>query len=134
MTEETDLVEADEYVLRRIVNRDDYINLALKVPVSRLAFEPTRNDTTGISLFRSLFASPKEVADAGPNPAGYWVAELPVVTISNLKLTVNPSPRPTGPGGHCLIPEIRTDTKKVTKEYQRRLAELASARLVFRPT
>ena len=133
MTDETDPVEAEEYVLRRILNKADYIDPALKMPVSRLAFGPTKKDTTGISLFRSLFALPKEVADTGTNSAGYWVAELPVAAVFNLKLTVNPSPRPTGPGGHCLIPEIRTDTQKQTRADQLKLAELASARLVFKP-
>lgn len=133
MTDESDPIGDDENVLRRILNREKYIDLTLRIPVIRLAFRPTKDDATGISVYRSLFACPREVAKAGTNSAGYWVAELPIAAIRDLQLTVMPDPLPEGLKGHALIPEIRTSTNEETTAQQQELAQLASLRLVYDP-
>ncbi len=78
MAEESDPVGPHELLLRRILNRQpDYIDMSLPMPVMRLAFRPTDTDVNGLSLFRSLFSTPRDIVQSGHNPAGYYVSELP---------------------------------------------------------
>ncbi|MGH9895383.1 MAG: hypothetical protein ACREA0_26040, partial [bacterium] len=49
---------------------------SLADPVQRVAFEPRKTDTAGLSVFRELFVSAAEVGAAGPGRAGYYIASL----------------------------------------------------------
>ena len=106
MVTENDAVQDDELVLRRVLNQTDIIDLSLPNPVQRIAFRPTNQDDTGISLFRSLFATPSEIADRGTNPKGYYIVELPVNELMAIGLEIIPDPRDDQPKGHSLVPQL----------------------------
>lgn len=139
MPDENDPVLPTEYVLRRIVNQKDFYDATLDQPVVRTACCPTKNDVDGLSVFRELFVSPEEVAAAGTNPAGYYVAKLLVADILDLGLTVIPDPKPEQLEGHSLVPELtyvithEKATKKWAKDKTRALAELAGNNIVYSP-
>ena len=107
------------------------------MPVTRSAFAPNRNDTGGLSVFRRLFVSPEQVAKAGTNVKGYYVAELKHGDIRALSLTVKPDPQEDELPGHSLVPELRFPHDKKEqlkqKEVQLELAKLASRRIVYSP-
>lgn len=141
MASESDPVDPDEIVLRRVLNHSDRIDINLPRPVQRIAFRPTDDDVAGISLFRSRFTTPQEVADSGTNPKGYYVVALPVREFLNLGLTVVPDPRAGQPGGHSLVPELNSlyvpNNKGRSKILQVKLAQLVNqdidGRLVYVP-
>ncbi len=132
---ETDPVSPKEDVLRRFVNSDQFYTLSAEgIVVERTAFEPTKRDTDGISVYRLLFATPAQVAECGKNSKGYFVARLLVADILQLNLHVEPAPTKDPPKGHSLIRELRIDTeKKRSKELQRELAKLATRSIVHYP-
>ena len=140
MKDENDLVSPDEHVLRRINNKKDWYDPSLGFPVTRVACTPFKKDVDGLSVFRELFVSAAEVAAAGPNPDGYYVARLLVADIQRLGLTVVPNPLPGRLRGHAIIPELNysatrsdPDTKKRTKELTFELAKLAGRNIVAEP-
>ena len=138
---ENDAVQDDELVLRRVLNQADIIDLSLPKPVQRIAFRPTDQDDTGISIFRSLFATPDEVANRGTNPKGYYIVELPVNELMAIGLEVVPDPRDDQPKGHSLIPKLNclhdVFDKKQSKILQLKLAQIVNkniiSRLVYSP-
>ena len=133
MADESDPVEAGELVMRRILNKSEFVNLELELPVNRLAFRPTSDDTDGISLYRSAFTTAATIANSGSNPLGYFVAEIATENVRDEGLSVVQDPLSDGPRGHCLIPEIRVETRDATKLQQFALARLASVNLVHKP-
>lgn len=134
MIEEADPVGSEELVFRRIPNLvPDFVNFDLPMPVMRLAFQPSRSDADGLSVFREIFTTARDVAASGSNPRGYYVASLAVEAILGLSLTVIPNPLADGPRGHALIPEIHTDLSRATKNLQIELAKLASRNIVVSP-
>src|SRR5436853_376798 len=74
----TDPVDHSEFVYRRI--HPTFFNDALPVPVLFEAFRPTRNDVSGLSVIRALFAKPQDTLAGGdPNKVvGYYIARLSV--------------------------------------------------------
>jgi hypothetical protein len=135
---ESDKVGSEEYVFRRILNRDQEIDFSLSRPVQGLAFNPTNSDIDGLSLFRELFATAGKVAREGRNPLGYFVARIPVSEIIHLGLSVRPDPREGFLPGHSLIPELTCLIDKRTKrDLRNRLAQLVNRnvgeRIVYRP-
>lgn len=138
MTDQADPVSLNECVLRRIPADGNRFNPSLPEPVQRLAFEPTGKDIDGISVFRELFVSAQQVADAGSRGAiGNYVVRLRVADIVALGLTVIPNPRDDQLPGHALVPELRLGAmkadKKTSKEYQRALAKLAGSDIAYSP-
>ena len=133
MTDETDPIELDETLLRRIPNNPEFVNESLELPVIRLAYKPQRLDTDGLSVFRELFTSAQEIVDQGTNVKGYYVAALSAGRVVEIAGPVIPDPLPAGPRGHSLIPSICVATKDATSAEQLELARLASENLVFRP-
>lgn len=109
--EQDDPVTPDEYILRRVLNRNDYINWSLSEPVTKAALSPTREDAVGISVYRELFATPEQVAADGPSGDGYYVVRILAANIFNLGLSIVPNPLNPGLAGHCLIPELGGDAK-----------------------
>jgi hypothetical protein len=101
-------VTEEEFVYRRI--HRNYYQAGMLLPIQPEAFRPTRNDTSGISVFRTSFVQPKEIlADIDTSKRlDYHVARLAVQDLSRLGLTVVPDPDPTGPAGHAIIPELNT--------------------------
>ena len=138
MADDASPVQADEQVLRRVLFREDWYDPKLDVPIHRYAFQPMSQDSRGISVFRERFIAASDLAAAGPNPAGYIVAALDVEDIRSIdlgttRLSVVADPIEDLPG-HALIPELNTTTaKKLAKEMQARLAQLASRKIVYPP-
>lgn len=137
MTDQHDPVSPDEYVFRRIPKDKLRYDPSLSEPVTRLAFDPSKKDIDGISIFRALFVSAEDVAAAGLGMNGYCIARLLVRDIIALGLTVISDPRDDQLPGHSLIPELAfqrvnaKETKPKSKEYQRALAKLAGESIVF---
>lgn len=108
---------------------------SLNEPVQRVAFEPSKRDVDGISVFRELFLSAADLAKAGTSNNGYCVARLRVSDLIALGLTVVPDPRNDQPPGHAILPELSISEhnrdKQKCKDIQRRLAQLASKNIVF---
>ncbi|MGH6635281.1 MAG: hypothetical protein ACRED0_03805 [Gammaproteobacteria bacterium] len=130
-------VTPGEHVLRRIPNNKDWYKESLAEPVQRVAFEPRKTDTAGLSVFRELFVSAAKVAAGGPGRAGYYVSRLRIADLLMLGLTVVPDPQANELPGHALIPELSYSSmlrdRSASKAFQRELAKLASRAIVFRP-
>lgn len=142
--DENSPVSDDESILRRIVNSEDYYNASLEVPVTPTAFRPTSKDTSGISIYRRKFVEPQNVANAGTNPNGYYVAQLDVSDINQKGVTAIPVPLdetdPSYLPGHSEIPEINCEDYKASKENKKKikalqveLAILASKDIIYTP-
>ena len=84
--------------------------------------------TRAKSADNESFATPAEVAGAGPSQAGYFVLELRVSDLEKLGLSVVPDPRRGNPG-HALIPEINECVRKLptTIALQNSLVEIVQA-------
>lgn len=138
MKDESDPILPDEFILRRIPNLPDYINLALPMPVARGAFGPSSEDSDGLSIYREKFVSAQEVAEAGNNAAGYYVVRLRAQDILNLGLNLLSDPKAGQLPGHTLIPELSIGAKKADrkkyKELTLNLAKLSSSNnIVYSP-
>lgn len=138
MPSENDPIEDDEYVYRRVLHTWCDLNSELLAHrIDRQVFHPTDKDKEGISLYRALFVTPVQVArDREGNLGRYFVVRLSVAQVRALGLSLKPDPQ-DGLRGHSLMSEIRHglkgEEKKRAKELQLRLAELASADIVFVP-
>jgi hypothetical protein len=131
-------VKEEEFVYRRI--HRNYYQVGLLLPIQPEAFRPTRNDTSGISIFRATFVQPEEIlADIDTTKRlDYHVTRLAVRDLSHLGLTVVPDPDLTGPAGHAIVPELSTSAyqadKRRLKGIQLELAKLASVDIVYSPS
>ncbi len=135
MSDERSPVSLNEWVLRAIPNVEHFY----KPPILRVAFEPNRNDTEGLSVFRERYTAAAEVARSLPKRGDYHVVRLSVRELSELGLTVTPDPLAEGPRGHAIIPELsypafRADKRRL-KAVQRRYAEMANrpGAIVYEP-
>jgi len=131
-------VDASEFVYRRIPRM--YYQAGLPVLFRVIAFRPTSNDDTGLSVFRAGFVAPADTLanlEAGKQKE-YYVVRLAVQDLLKLGLTVVPEPDPDGPPGHAVIPELNWPAyqaeKARLKGVQLELAKLASADIVHRPS
>jgi len=127
--EEDDPVTQDEYILRRILNRKDFIDLSLTYPVARAAVSPTESDDRGISVFRQEFVTAQQVAEAGNSESGYYIAKLLVSNLINIGLSVEPNPLEGELPGHALIPELGLISKSADKTRYKKLS-LTFVRLI----
>ncbi|MBI1826614.1 MAG: hypothetical protein HYR83_09540 [Planctomycetes bacterium] len=89
------------------------------------AFRPKVRDKTGLSLFRANFVTPEKLAQNDRN-ARFYVAILCERELRELGLEIIPKPNPTGPPGHCEIPELRYENRRETRseEFQVALATM----------
>lgn len=131
-------VLASEYILRRILNDQQYIITDREISVTPHAFRPTDKDVNGISVFRKLFISANEVARLGTNEKGYYVSELLTEELMQSNMSVIPDPLdPDSPDyipGHSAIPELSRSAykadKKTVKALMLQLATIASNAIV----
>lgn len=134
MSQEQDPVASTEYVLRRI--HKSHFKDTLRTPILRLAFQPGKADSDGLSVYRELFVSAAEVAGMGRTPGAYYVARLAVAAIQALNLSVIADPQ-SGFPGHALIPELNLPAYQQDKPrldpLQVELARLASLDIVHSP-
>lgn len=135
MADQQDPISPDEYVLRRISKDTLRYNPSLHEPITRLAFEPSKRDISGISVFRELFVSAETVAKAGRGANGCCVARLRASEIVALGLTIIPDPQDDQLPGHALIPELSAqqvkENKSQSKEIQHKLAKVAGLNIVY---
>ena len=135
MSVQEEAIAPEENVLRRVPGQ--WINLTLSMPVSRLAFQASRRDTDGLSVFRENFISAEQLATVREHPEGYFVDALNVGKINELNLTVLSDHQPEQLPGHSIIPELSYPNCKAhrqkAKEVQVKLAKLASKQIVYSP-
>jgi len=92
------------------------------------AFQPRKDEHTGISLFRDKFRTVEEVAK-GKAKQGYYVASLRVSDLRRAGIIVEP--RPDTPEGwdnaHVEIPGLNAGNRQTNEaeELQSQLAEIA---------
>ena len=137
MRSEDEPVLQDESVGRLIWI--DYFKPQLDLIVQPGAFEPRKNETDGISVFRlACLSDPRDILAiiAVEKQPKYAIAVLPVVDLSTLGLTVQPAKIETVPG-HAVLPELNIVNyqadKPRCKTVQKQLAEIASRNIVHRP-
>jgi len=132
VTNQDDEIGTDEYVYRRVLNKQDIIDLSLRSPLQRSAFRPTNNDVDGISVFREKFTSPEALISAGQSPLGYHVVRLPVKEILEAGLTIITDPQDNQLPGHALIPDITIQEydnpqgKNLSKIKQKKLSDIVN--------
>jgi hypothetical protein len=134
--DEREPLAADEHVYRRV--HPHFFDASQPIPVKALAFRPSEDDRTGLSVWRALCAGPKETLPPDPDKAkAYYVVRLAIQDLARLGLTVQPEPLPGGPPGHCVIPELSRPAYEAQKEQVKSilvdLAKLASRDIVLRP-
>lgn len=134
---EDEPVLPDEMVVRLIWC--DYFKPGLDLPIQPGAFEPRKNETDGISVFRLACLSDARDALAviGENKRDkYAIALLPIAELSALGLTIQPA-KIAKVSGHAVLPELNMVSCKADrlrcKTLQRQLAEIASRNIVHRP-
>ena len=134
---EEEPISPDESVLRLIWG--DYFKPGLALSVQPAAFEPHKNDTDGISVFRlACLSNPGEalavIADG--KRERYATVSLPIAELAALGLTVRPDKIAKVPG-HAVVPELNIEScradKPRCKTLQKQLAESASRNIVHRP-
>jgi len=122
---------ADDEVLWRRVSKDKMC-LPNQDGVLPTAFDPSKYDDTGISVFRGRWHTPRQIGcvlrTKGKTPS--WVVGMTARQYRELGLHPIPDPQP-GMDGHALIPEINlangfSDENEIRKQ---ELAKLASARI-----
>jgi hypothetical protein len=115
-------VEDDELLYRRIpVSMNWYTSTRL----SPEAFDPRRNETTGISVSRAKYL-PIELAATGRSKQGYYVAVLRAGDLRAAGIDVVPRPEPDNPG-HAELPGLTCSNRleEIAAERKVRLAALA---------
>lgn len=117
----------------------DYFKPGLALTVQPAAFEPHKNDTDGISVFRlACLTDPGEALAviANEKREKYAIASLSIAELTSLGLTVQPDKIAKVPG-HAVVSEMNILSCKADKArcktLQKQLAELASRNIVHRP-
>ena len=100
---ESDPILPNEWLLRRVSNQ--WYDSSLKSPFNRLAFRPYEHDGDGISLFREMFVSPKDISSSGGKPP-YTVVRIRASSIKGLGLKIISTPDPSQPPGHVSLPDL----------------------------
>ncbi|HZK81213.1 MAG TPA: hypothetical protein VFC46_09110 [Humisphaera sp.] len=130
-------IDDGEFLLRRI-HKNNY-DQSHQTSVKRPAFEPGKNDDDGLSFHREVFISAKTLAYCGRKPGEYVIARFSVkdFTSDEIRLAVQEKPDEDQPPGHCVLPKLNTSfatqQKGPAKELQRKLAVMASARIIYKP-
>lgn len=102
----TEPVERDELLFRRIPVSMGWCD---ENGVSPEAFDPRKDDTSGISLSRGKYKSIQEVA-RGPSKRGYFVGVFRAGDLSDRGLVVVPRPEEDD-RGHVELPSLRFETR-----------------------
>src|SRR5690349_20735626 len=135
MKAETDPITQDEWLIRLVwetkIKRQE-------PPIAAAAFEPLRNDTDGLSLFRvACLKDPTDalLAVAEDKRPRYGLVQIPISLLTDLGLSVRPAPIDAVPG-HVVVPEVNisdyTADKARFTPIKSRLADAASANIIRR--
>jgi hypothetical protein len=137
MKGEDEPIEADELVVRCIWTF--HYKPALAAPVVREAFEPRKDETDGISVYRLACLTSSEQAleaFAEDKRDRYAIAMLQVSEIEKLGLTVVPARIERVPG-HAVIPELNITAflqdRAKSRETQKELTAIANRNIVRGP-
>jgi len=117
MKNESEPITTDEFVLR-LIWRDYFKQERLGI-VTPSAFRPRKDETDGISVFRSACVeNPADVlAVMIPEKRGkYAVAQVSVSQLLNLELSVSPAKIDSVPG-HAVVPELNISAVKIDKRH-----------------
>jgi hypothetical protein len=99
------------------------------MPVSEVAFRPTDEDFDGISLFREMFLSPRDLSAIGRKPP-YAVTRIRASDVIDIGVSLDVTPDPKQPPGHVSVPELNTASRKEDRKrllpYQVALAHRCS--------
>ena len=106
----TEPIEDDEILFRRIPVSTNWYHKESEHPPSPKAFQPNRNDVTGISLFREKYKSVIEAAQGWPGKS-YYVATLRAGDLRKHGIEVVPDVADAEPG-HATIPAMNAETRK----------------------
>lgn len=108
----------DEYVFRRA--HKSHLNFAEgMISFNRGLVTPNPNDTDGLSVFsESSGVSADAVRNAARKPGESYVVRIPVRLLNRFGLTVIEKADPSGPDGHCVIPELNYQDYKDTRQYE----------------
>ena len=108
-------LDRSEFVLRRI--HWQHVAERNADPILRIAFQPNKNDTAGLSVVRERLCGARELVASAPQPATeYYVVRLPVSELQDAGFTLRSDPlTPPDPAGHMLIPEITFQRLKETR-------------------
>jgi len=119
-------IDPKEWLLRKVPSNS--YDSSLDVPFTRVAFRPRDYDLDGISLFREMFVSPKDISATGMS-APYTVARIRALSMIIASLEIDASPDSSQPPGHASVPKLSIGKMKCnkpqSKEYQFALAEMA---------
>lgn len=112
-----------ELLYRRIPAATGFYDPQVDPNPSPLAFRPTQQDTTGLSLTRAKYKSLEQAA-RGREGKQYYVAVLRAGELRRLGMDVVPRPVADDPG-HCEIAELSFANRKAMPfaEWQALLAE-----------
>lgn len=91
----------DEILYRRVPVSMKWVNQEDVKPES---FQPRKDDTTGVSVFRQRFLTVEQAAQ-GTSKHGYWVLELRAGELRKAGIDVEPRPIEEVPG-HSEIPSL----------------------------
>jgi hypothetical protein len=135
MTASANPVRPDEFVLRHI--HKNHCSADVPRIVHLAAFRPSREDATGLSVFREAYLSAAQVAALGRKTGEYVVVRLSVEALARLGLTVVPDDEPNSPPGHAVIPQLNVAEyerdKQRLKDILLELARQATQAIVLEP-
>ena len=119
--DEADPVADEELLYRRIPASKGWYTEGAMSPE---AFDPRKDETTGVSLYRAKFNSPQQVA-RGRSKGGYYLAVLRARDLRIHGIEVVPRPAPGAPG-HAELSGLTCHNRSTPEALERklRLAEL----------
>jgi len=122
-------ITGDELLYRRIPASQGWYDPQFS-KLNRLAFNPIKFDTTGLSLARGKYKSAELIAVGQPGKQ-YYLAELRAQDLYDNGINVVPNPLPGDPG-HAEIPSMTYESRKSTEvlEAQILLAEKLTLRVL----
>lgn len=112
----TESVADDELLYRRIPVSTGWYS---KGTLSPEAFDPRKEETTGISLYRAKYKSIEEAAK-GKSKSGYYVAVFRAGDLRQNGIDVVPRPSPDDPG-HGELPGLTCHNRLEPETQQRKL-------------
>ncbi len=129
MDQGSEAVEDHETLFRRIPVACGFYDPLLDAKPSPIAFRPTQQDRTGLSIYREKY---KSIEQVGCGRAGkkYFVAVLNAGDLRQLGMDVVPRPLENDPG-HCEIADLTYANRKGMPyaEWQALLAEKLCIRI-----
>ena len=123
MSDGSEVIADHEILYRRIPTASGFHDPQVDPNPSPLAFRPTKEDTTGLSLSRAKYKS-LEQAGRGREGKTYYVAVLRAGELRRLGMDIVPRPLEDDPG-HCEIAGLSFANRKAMPfaEWQALLAE-----------